>query len=323
VPGAAFYCVSDDRYFLGAVGMVNSLRLQGHAEPIFMLDCGLTAEQARLLEPHVSLIRAPRDTPPTLLKEIAPLTHPAEVMVLIDTDVVVTRPLTSLIEDAARGEVIGFENDLDRFVPQWKDVLDLGPLRRRRYLSFVFVAFEASVGVPILRLIENRQARIRFEETYWRRKRMTDYPLLFADQDVLNAILASDLVDADRVTALPERLAAVPPFEGLDVVDERELRCAYADGVEPYLVHHWLVKPWLEPTHHGVYSRLLRRLLIGGDVAVKVPQRMIPLRMRTGLVAFADRKRVNAREFLRYHVGEPVARIGRRRQRAASEGDRP
>ena len=47
-PAAAFYCVADERYFLGAVGLINSLRLVGHTEPIFLLDCGLTAAQRRL-----------------------------------------------------------------------------------------------------------------------------------------------------------------------------------------------------------------------------------------------------------------------------------
>ena len=44
---AAFYCVADERYFLGAVGLINSLRLVGHDEPIHLLDCGLRARPAR------------------------------------------------------------------------------------------------------------------------------------------------------------------------------------------------------------------------------------------------------------------------------------
>ena len=51
-PQAAFYCVADERYFLGAVGMINSLRLLGHDEPAFVLDCGLTASQRTLLSPR-------------------------------------------------------------------------------------------------------------------------------------------------------------------------------------------------------------------------------------------------------------------------------
>ncbi len=55
-PAAAFYCVADERYFLGAVGLINSLRLVGHTEPIFLLDCGLTAAQRELLEPQATLL---------------------------------------------------------------------------------------------------------------------------------------------------------------------------------------------------------------------------------------------------------------------------
>ena len=42
---AAFYCVADARYFLGAVGMINSLRVLGHEETVYVLDCGLTDGQ--------------------------------------------------------------------------------------------------------------------------------------------------------------------------------------------------------------------------------------------------------------------------------------
>src|SRR3712207_8323109 len=80
----AFYCVADERYFLGAVGLINSLRLVGHEEPIHLLDCGFTAEQRELLAPHVNLIAAESETPPWLLKTVAPLRHPADVIVLID-----------------------------------------------------------------------------------------------------------------------------------------------------------------------------------------------------------------------------------------------
>ncbi len=84
---------------------------------------------------------------------------------------------------------------------------------------------------------------------------------------------------------LDQRLAPTPPFYGLQPDRaERTLRCAYGDAVEPYLVHHHSVKPWLEPTHHGVYSQLLRRLLIGDDLAIRVPE-------RAGAAAAAKRAR--------------------------------
>ncbi len=118
LPGA-FYCVSDASYFLGAVGLVNSLRVLGHTEPIFVLDCGLTDAQREMLSPHVTLVRDESGTPPWLLKTIAPLAHPAEVMVLIDADMIVTRSFAELIDCAAEGRVVAFENNMDRFVPEW------------------------------------------------------------------------------------------------------------------------------------------------------------------------------------------------------------
>ena len=305
-PPVAFYCVADERYFLGAVGLVNSLRLIGHREPIFLLDCGLGDEQRELLGREATLMSAPADAPPTLLKTIAPLERPADVMVLIDTDVIVTRPIAEPIAEATLGKVVAFRNDTQRHVSDWGELLDLGPVRTQPYVSFALVAFDRALGAEVLRLIEDRQGRIDFERTYWRERRITDYPLLYADQDVLNAILGSR-VDADRLDAMDARLAPLPPFTGLRVADERTLRCAYDDGTEPYLVHHWLAKPWLEPTHHGVYSQLLRRLLVGDDVAIRVPDDGIPLRFRSGMRAFAERKRINARERFRYHVREPLA----------------
>ena len=133
---AAFYCVADSRYFLGAVGLVNSLRLVGHREPIYLLDCGLDDEQRRLLEGEVTLVGAPQHAPPTLLKTIAPLAHPADVMVLIDTDLIVTRRLEEPIAAAARGRVVAFRNDTERHVPEWGELLDLGPVRPQPYVSF-------------------------------------------------------------------------------------------------------------------------------------------------------------------------------------------
>jgi hypothetical protein len=305
LPAAAFYCVADERYFLGAVGLVNSLRIVGHAEPIHLLDCGLTARQRELLGGQVILVDAPDDAPPTLLKTIAPLAHPAETMVLLDTDLIVTRSLGELIGTAARGSVVAFRNDMHRHVPEWGELLDLGPVRRQPYVAFALLCVNRELGTEVLQLVADRQRRIEFERSTWGRDE-ADYPLLYADQDVLNAILASR-VGAQRLEALDHRLAPVPPFSGLRLIDEHTLRCAYHDGTEPYAVHHFIVKPWLEATHEGVYSRLLRRLLVGADLAVRVPAEMIPLRFRRGPLAALDRARVNARERFRYHVREPLA----------------
>jgi hypothetical protein len=286
--GAAFYSVVDSRYFLGAVGMLNSLRVVGHREHIYFLDCGLKEDQRQLLAPHATLIPAPTNAPPWLLKAVAPLRHPAEVMVLIDADMIVTRSLTSLVEQASRGKLVAFANSNDRFVPEWGELLGLGEARPRQYVSTCLVFLSGPLGSEVLNLMADMPDRVDFDRTFWRANDR-DYPFRYGDQDVFNAILASR-VDPGRVVEVEGRLEAVMPFERLRVVDEKTLRCAYDDGTEPYVLHHYLpMKPWLEPTIPGVYTELLVRLLRGSDVAVRAPGRELPPHLRPGLAAAAKR----------------------------------
>ena len=308
---AAFYCVADARYFLGAVGLVNSLRLVGHDEPVRLLDCGLTAQQRELLAREAEIVDAPSDAPPWLLKTIAPLQHPAAITVLVDTDMVATRPLTELIERAGEGRVVAFRDRQDRYFSEWGELLGLGRTDRRGYLSSGLVGLGGDVREQVLGLLDSSRDRVDFERTFWRRNER-DYPFLYADQDVLNAILATT-VDPERIVALDNTLAPNPPYRGLRIADETTLRCSYRDGTEPYLVHQYVRKPWLEATYDGVYSRLLRRLLAGPDARIRVPEEMVPPRLRAGLEGRARRALVNARDFGRWRFGDRLpAVVGRR-----------
>jgi hypothetical protein len=279
-PATAFYCVTDSRYFLGAVAMVNSLRLLGHREPVYVLDCGLTAHQRQLLAPHATLVPAPSDAPPWLLKTVAPLRHPAEVMVLIDADIIVTRSLSELIHRAAEPRVIAIENDTDRFVAEWADLLGLGEVRRQPYVSSGLVLLGEPLGQDVLTLMGQLQDRVDFDRSFWRGNDR-DYPFLYGDQDILNAILASR-VERERMVALGNRLAPNPPFQGLRVLDPATLRCAHRDGTEPYALHNFYRKPWLVRTRSNPYSRLLTRVVLGPDVTLRLDPSELPLRLRTG-----------------------------------------
>ena len=155
---AAFYCVADERYFLGAVGLVNSLRLVGHRERIFVLDCGLDDEQRELLAPEVELVAAPPGAPPWLRKTVAPLRRPADVAVLVDADMIVTRSLSELIERAAR-------RSGDR-VPRPPAALlsaigascsDLGTAAPAPYVSSGLVFCGGPTGRRVLELLDERQ----------------------------------------------------------------------------------------------------------------------------------------------------------------------
>jgi hypothetical protein len=320
-PAAAFYCVTDARYFLGTVGMINSLRIRGHEEPIYLVDCGLTRAQRELVATEATIVPAPGDTAPYLLKTTGPLAHPAQVEVLIDADIIVTRNLAPLIDDVAEGGVVAFANDVDRFVPEWGEVLDLGPIRRRPYVSSGLVVLGGPEGEAAIRLLDDRQRRVDMGRTFYGADE-PGYPFLYPEQDVLNAIL-STRIPPEAITTLPARLMPNQPFDGLRLADEDAIRCRYRDGVEPYALHHFLFKPWIEPMYHGLYSRLLARCLLGDDLALRVPLEDVPLRMREGLPARIERLRVGIPDLVGWKLRgilpkTVVGRIDERRRRRAA-----
>jgi hypothetical protein len=183
--------------------------------------------------------------------------------------------------------VVAFENDRPRFVASWGELLDLGPARPRPYVSSGLVCLGAATGAEVLRLLDDRQARVDFERTFWRRG-VADYPFLYADQDVLNAILCTR-IDPARIVTVENRLAANLPFDGVRIVDELPPRCAHADGTEPYALHHFDRKPWLERVRSNVYSRLLTRLLLDPDSPLRLDPAELPPRLRDGPAAAAER----------------------------------
>lgn len=311
-PPVAFYCVCDARYFLGAVAMINSLRLQGHDEPVHVLDVGLEPRQRELLAEEALVVGASPTLPAQLLKTVAPLRHPAEVRVLIDADMIVTRPLVEPIEQARAGGVVAFcDRQADRHFAEWGELLGLGPARRGPYLSSGLVFLGSPTAETVLGLLEQTREAVDYGRTFWGANER-DYPFLYADQDLFNAILATR-VSAERVGALPARLAATPPYRQLRLRDLANLRCAYDDGIEPFVLHQFVRKPWLEPVYHGIYSRLFVRLLLGEDVALRVSPAELPLRMRRGLVARANRMLVDGGDLGRYYLGDLLPqRIGTR-----------
>jgi hypothetical protein len=304
VTGAAFYCISSEPYFLGAVAMLNSLRLHGNREPTYVLDCGLTPAQRELLARTATIVPAPTEdvSRPWLLKTAAPLAHPAEVMVLIDTDVIVIRPLTELLERAG-DRVVAFENDMQRHLPEWGELLDLGEVHPGPYVTSGLVALGGTTGARTMELLDDRQRRVDATRTVFGERPDPAYPFFYLEQDVLNAVLRTR-IEADRITVMPHRLAPNPPFRGLRLDDAGSVSCSYEDGTAPYALHHFGRKPWLEPIYHGLYSRLFARLLLGPEIAIRVPEEMVPLRMRSGARARLERARVDLADVFRRYVLE-------------------
>jgi hypothetical protein len=314
----AFYTVSDSRYFPGAVALVNSLRLVGHDEPVFLVDAGLTPEQRDLIAGHATLVPAPSDAPTVFLTPLGPMEHPAQVAILLDADIIVTRPLTDLIEAARGGRLVGFvDNDAhqDRFFPEWSSALGLGALRRQPYLNAGQLLVPASLCRRLLGLWSEGQAKVGVHGTRYGKGSLSD-PFYFADQDVLNAVVAA-AVDPDEIVTVEHRLAPHPPFPSLRLADRVGLGCHYPDGARPYLLHHILAKPWLKATRTTVYSLLLSRLLLAPDVALRLEPEQLPLRLRQGWLAAADRGRADLQALVYAHARRQLGRFGIRTRLAA------
>lgn len=295
---AAFYCVSDAHHFVGVVALLNSLRIVGHSEPLFVLDCGLEEWQRELLPRHATVLRDQSGLPPMLLKAVAPLACPAAVMVILDADVLVTRRLTPLMEVAGEGQFVAFADyNADRFFDEWA-ILALGEPRRQTYVASGHLFLPAEGGHELLQLFHDAQQRIDTRKTLLGNEglvvRSTPAdPFYFPDMDVLNAVL-STAVEAERLVALDYRFAPHPPFRGVKLEDASTLRCGYVDGTSPFVLHHAFRKPWLGRTRSNLYSRLLPRILLGPDVELRLDPLHLPLRLRTGRRAALDRARTDA-----------------------------
>ncbi len=131
---AAFYTVTDSRFVVGTIGMLNSLRLQGHSGPATVLDCGMRPEQRRLLEQEARIVPWDRTqaTNPTLFKPFAHLTDPTGVVTLIDSDMLVTGSLEEILQHAEDGRICVFPDpEPGRWFSDWSEVFALSARLRR------------------------------------------------------------------------------------------------------------------------------------------------------------------------------------------------
>ena len=312
----AFYTMADSRFFLGVVALLNSLRLVGHDEPLFLLDCGLEPDQRSLLEPHARVVSSDSSLSPILQTGAMVLSHPASVMVLLDADLIVTRSLSPLLDGAAAGKIVAVADGVpNRFHPEWGELLGLGPLRRQTYVNNGLVALPYGLGSAIVERSTALQADMKMEDSIFACGNAQG-PFYYPDQDILNALLATD-ARQDQVEILEHRLAPFPPFDDLRLLDPHTLACRYPDGVQPFVLHHVARKPWLSPCRVTIYSRLLPRLWFGPDVPVRLNEQQVPLRFRTGGPARAALLAADLRALLRAQRG----RLGIRRR--LSGGSRP
>lgn len=313
-PPVAIYSVCDARFFLGLVALINSLRLHGHREPVSVVDCGLEEWQRERLSKEATIVEAPKGLPPYLLKYVGPSTRPADAMILLDADIIVTKPLGALVSEAASGKIVAFVDRLpDRFFPEWQTLLDLPPLRRQPYVNSGFLFLPRRRGLELLSSLQTGQRRIDVSQTFLGGAD-PNYPFFILDQDVLNAVLCAE-TQPNELALVDYELAPHPPFDRLTELDLTGVTCSYSSGVRPYGLHHVLKeKPWLTIRRPSVYSRLLARLWVAEDLAIRLTPKEIPPAFRNGL--FASAARVGA-----YTYGDVQSLRGRVGSRLRSHGN--
>jgi hypothetical protein len=284
----AFYCVCDSAHFLGLVALVNSLRLLGHNETVFVLDCGLEPWQRAVLaqDGAVAVVDAESSTHPMLLKAKLPLTHPARAMVVVDVDVIFTDRVDALAQAAVGCETPVLFPDLgypERSEPAWER-LGFGPPVPHPYVASGQCVLPAEGGRRFLVLWAEGMERLAADPTLASSGTTPEQnPFHFPDMDVLNALIGP-AIPLDSFVLADVRAAAYPPFRSVRIVDASRLVVEYADGSRPLLLHHYGKKPWTRFVMPSAYSRLMTRLLSGADVALRVQRSRVPYRLRPGAV---------------------------------------
>ena len=291
-----YFTVADDKYFLGAVALVNSLRLSGNQEPIVVMDAGLTVAQKSALAAVCEIRPVPLDpggTIPAFLKPTAYRLGLDGTIVFLDSDMIVTSRLRPFAEEAVAGKICIFPDEplQGRRFAEWWEALDLQPHKGDRvYVNTGFVALRVDRWESLLRRwwelcdrVREERSRIPWED----QGKQMDNPFAFADQDVLNALLMAEVpeesihyLDANLVPSLSDPAARI--------VDRARLRCDYRSRETMLLHYWWFPKPWLANDSRDsvleAYVELMARLLTAPDVAVRLEPLDVPVWLRTGVV---------------------------------------
>jgi hypothetical protein len=270
---------------VGAVAMLNSLRLTGNEGELVLLDNGLSDDQRRRLEPHARLEPVARETVewPTLLKPSVHELHREGVAVLIDSDIVVTGPLGDIVDQAAEGAVCAYPDHpeaLERSFEEWIELFGLkAPLRPRTYVNAGFLAVGGELAPTLLR--RWWEATERLIEHHWTPDARN--PVRDLDQDSLNALLMSE-VGPEEIRDLPQGMAIPPDIYRTRVVDDRTLASSL-DGLPVRLLHYtgapkpWDARGWTR-ARRDAYTELLPRLLFGADVPIQLRPSEVPVWLR-------------------------------------------
>ena len=285
------FAVGDADYFVGIVALVNSLRITGNHMPVTVLDLGFTAAQRTLLASHCMVVDSSRDRHPHIAKLVAPAQDDADVVVLLDADVLVTGSLDPLIADAEAGSISAAGDPaFDRFHREWSDIFALrSPLRRQPYVNAGVVAFSRSQFTDLLgrwsdlcELVADRPTLSEVPESD---------PVWLPDQDALNALLMSE-VPAGSVAVRSDMMTGREMSESR-FTDLGRLECARHGHPVRFLHALGSPKPWQPRARWefrtNAFVTGLRRTLCGPDLEIAIPPAEVPVWLQNGWEGAAAR----------------------------------
>jgi hypothetical protein len=280
-----YFTLTDSRFFVGTVGMLNSLRLMGARGELVVLDRGLAPEQRLILGKLARIEPVDPAIRPFSLKPSIRRLAQSGVVFWIDSDMILTRDLRRVSALAKDGKVCLYPDwPPTRWISEWHQAFQLRqPLRRQPYLNAGFLALSVDHWAGLLErwaelceLIPGPGASAGFDD-----------PFLRSDQDALNALLMSE-VPRDDIAELPEEEVALTKVaHQVRVASAKELVC-YHRGQQIALIHYvGKLKPWMPESwariNRDAYVRLLLRLLFDEDVELRLPLRYVPQWLRPTL----------------------------------------
>jgi hypothetical protein len=282
---ARFFTVSDDRFFLGTVALLNSMRLTGHAHELVVMDRGLTEKQKDVLAGKVTLVTVTEGEKghAVSVKPFPGLLDVDGVVVILDSDLIVCDTLEPVLDLARSGKICVYPDppgSANRWFAEWSELFALSaPLRHQRYVNSGFLALSVTRWPRFLERWWAACARIPAERVF----RHPSDPLWAGDQEALNAILMSEVQPGSYVQ-LPEY--ADVWSTRINVADESTLRCTFRGERQPivHMSHQpkvWQPNGWRR-VRGNAYVRLMPRLLLWPDLTVRLDPVDVPFWLREG-----------------------------------------
>jgi hypothetical protein len=295
VSDVRFFTQADSRFFVAAVAMLESLERSGNRGRAYVLDVGLSIGERERLAALADILTLPTEADglhPMQMKATADLFWSSGIVVLLDSDMIVTAPLDDMVEQARAGRIaVHPDHDITkgRQFPEWQTTFELAaPLRPQAYVNCVPMAISLDRWSSFFRRWRDACLRVPAD---WPTQGFNG-PFGLPAQDAMNAVLMSEIPEEAIWVGAAERTVHADGLPHVEIVDPSTLDCRYR-GARPVVLHYglnpkaWERSGWRRIRAADSYVRLLRHLLFERDAPIAIRSSEVPvwLRPRVGPAA--------------------------------------